>query len=93
MAGGPANTTLVGSPNGISIDATGNFWITDGTGRILKINAAKTLTVVAGTSGTSGSIDGSGNTALFSGPHGISADKQGHIYVADLGNNTIRKVK
>jgi sugar lactone lactonase YvrE len=92
FAGGPAAATLVGSPIAISIDATGNMFIADFSGRILKISAGKILTVLAGKSGTTGSTDGDGGSALFNNPQGITYGASGNIYVADFGNNLIRKV-
>ncbi|MDB5061898.1 MAG: hypothetical protein JWP67_1741 [Mucilaginibacter sp.] len=92
FAGGPAATTLVGSPIAISIDATGNMFIADFNGRILKISAGKILTVLAGKSGTTGSTDGDGGSASFNNPQGIASGTSGSVYVADFGNNLIRKV-
>lgn len=92
FAGGPAAITLVGSPSAISIDATGNMFIADYDGRILKISAGKILTVLAGRSGTKGSTDGAGGSASFNNPQGIASDASGNVYVADFGNNLIRKV-
>jgi sugar lactone lactonase YvrE len=92
LAGGPSATTLVGSPIAINIDATGNMFIADFNGRILKISAGKILTVLAGKSGTTGSTDGDGNNALFNKPQGITSGASGNIYIADFGNNLIRKV-
>lgn len=91
FAGGPGAAALLGSPNALSFDAGGNLWISDGNGRILKIDADKKLTVAAGTSGVNGSTDGVGNAALFSAPTGIAATAAG-VYVADFNNNVIRKV-
>ncbi len=39
-----------------------------------------------------GNVDGKGSTARFSLPSGMAADSQGNFYVADSGNQTIRKV-
>jgi sugar lactone lactonase YvrE len=51
------------------------------------------FTTVAGQSGVRpGSQDGPGATALFSGPQGIAVDAVGNLYVADTGNQTIRKI-
>lgn len=41
---------------------------------------------------TRGFIDASGNDAQFSLPHAVAVDRQGHVYVADLANNKIRKI-
>ncbi len=39
-----------------------------------------------------GSADGIGATASFKEPHGVAVDSSGNVYVADSGNNKIRKV-
>jgi sugar lactone lactonase YvrE len=91
FTGGPAATSWLGNPNALSIDASGNFWISDANGRILKISTARKLTVLAGTSGTTGATNGAGNSALFNNPTGI-ATSAGNVYIADYGNNVIRKV-
>jgi serine/threonine-protein kinase len=49
------------------------------------------VTTLAG-KGVDGFADGSGITAIFYGPKGIATDVQGNIYVADIGNNRIRKI-
>jgi serine/threonine protein kinase len=50
------------------------------------------ISVLAGSVGVAGSSDGLGSDARFHLPHGIAADRAGNIYVADTGNNTIRKI-
>ena len=39
-----------------------------------------------------GSADGSASTARFHTPQGLAVDSAGYVYVADWGNNTIRKI-
>jgi serine/threonine protein kinase len=48
--------------------------------------------VIAGQVGEAGSTDGVGANARFRWPRGIAIDTAGTLYVADTGNNTIRKI-
>lgn len=75
---------------GITTDGT-NLYATDtGNQTIRKVVIAtgKVTTLVQGGSGT---IDGIGNSAQFKGPMGVTTDGN-NLYLADLSNNTIRKV-
>src|SRR5262249_6554694 len=40
----------------------------------------------------SGHADGTGTNASFNNPNGVTVDNSGNFYVADAGNNLIRKV-
>jgi len=51
-----------------------------------------TFTTLAGQAGVNGSTDETGVKALFHLPSGIAVDMAGDLYVADTGNNTIRKI-
>ena len=50
------------------------------------------MTTLAGSAGASGSTDGTGSAARFSGPAGIAVDTAGNVYVAEPNNSIIRKV-
>ena len=52
----------------------------------------KTYYTLAGSPTNSGSLDGTGNAAFFSQLWGVAVDKTGNIFVADTGNQLIRKV-
>jgi sugar lactone lactonase YvrE len=92
VAGGPGQSSLVGYPAGIAMDVQGNFFITDQSGRVVELTAAKVLYNLAGAPNVAGFADGSGTTAQFNTPQGIGVDASGNIYVADSNNNRIRKV-
>ena len=54
-------------------------------------NEVATVSTLAG-GATSGSTDGTGTNALFFGQRVVAVDGSGNVYVADSGNNRIRKV-
>lgn len=54
--------------------------------------AGGTATIVAGSSGSSGSTDGIGSDARFSSPFGMDLGADGNFYVFDNGNNKIRRI-
>lgn len=54
--------------------------------------APLTVSTFAGQSGAIGSADGTGANATFINPSGLAVDHQGNVFVADTGNDTIRKI-
>ncbi|MDB5852761.1 MAG: repeat containing protein [Herminiimonas sp.] len=97
--GGPGSIDGAGRDarfNGISaivFDAAGNEYVADtANNTIRKITPAGGVSTLAGLAGHAGSVDGVGTAARFSGPTGIALDGAGYIYVADTGNQTIRKI-
>jgi sugar lactone lactonase YvrE len=83
---------VLGTPSGIVVDTKGNLFIADSSGRILELTPAKVLYVLAGSANTVGFADGVGAAAKFSNPSSLTLDAQGNLYVADFGNNVIRKI-
>jgi hypothetical protein len=80
-------------PNGVAVDSSGNVYVTDYSNHtIRKVTPAGVVTTIAGTAGNMGSTDSTGSAARFSGPSRLAVDSSGNIYVADVGNHTIRKV-
>lgn len=87
-----SSTQEFNRPSGIALDGFGNLYVTDANNhRIRKITPSGEISTIAG-SGTSGSLDGTGTEAQFKEPHGLAIDVKGNIYVADLGNHSIRKI-
>lgn len=78
-------------PLGIARAANGDLYIADsGNNTIRKICVDGDVVTLAGTAGTSGSIDGVGAAARFSYLKGIAVDAAGNAYVVD--NSAIRKI-
>ncbi len=93
---GAANGTAINAsfnqPTGIAVDAAGNVFIADnGNHLIREVSPTGNVTTLAG-SGIPGSANGTGTAASFNFPQGIAVDPSGNVYVADYGNNLIRKI-
>lgn len=87
------NTSLSG-PNGLCFDNSGNLIVTlQLAEQVVKISPAGVAAVIAGSpDGTSGYANGAGSSAMFFYPTDVKADASGNLYVADMGNNDIRKI-
>ena len=82
-----------GLPASVAVDHAGNVFVADGGNHtIRKISSGGLVSTLAGTAGDYGSVNETGAAARFSYPRNVAVDKAGNIYVADEGNNTIRKI-
>ena len=79
---------------GIALDNLGNIYATDvQTNNIFKITQSGVSVGFAGNGNQlGGNFDGTGNAASFSMPYSMTIDKNGNLYVCDLGNMEIRKI-
>jgi sugar lactone lactonase YvrE len=90
---GTGTAARFSAPSGIAVDASANLYVADSANyAIRKVTPGGVVSTVAGLIGTGGSADGTGTGARFGTPTGIAVGADGTIYVADTGNNTIRKV-
>jgi len=92
--GGAATNASSGAPYAVSADTVGNLYIADPSyGRVRKVNTSGIITTIAGNGSPGFAGDGgSGSFANLDGPRGLAVDGAGNVYIADGGNNRIRKL-
>ena len=83
------------TPSGVAVDSQGVVYVADQNNHVIrKISASGNISTFAGVLGQGpGFVDGPGTSASFSSPFGVAVDQQFNVYVADSGNNAIRKIK
>ena len=90
---GPGASARFNGPMGVAVDNQGNVYVADSGNRVIrKVSPAGVVTTLAGLIGGSAYADGTGSAAQFDFPQGIAVDSAGNLFVAELRNNTIRKV-
>ena len=92
--GGRAANALLALPQGLAVDGSGNLYIADsGNQRVRKVDAAGIITTVAGTGDYGfGGDGGPAANALLNEPQGLAVDGSGNLYIADSGNERVRRV-
>ena len=90
---GPATSARLWNPTSVAVDSTGNLYIADSTNyRIRKVSNGVITTVAGnGSLGFSGD-NGPATSAQLSKNQDVAVDSAGNLYIADTGNNCIRKV-
>jgi class 3 adenylate cyclase len=92
---GPAVAAQLNSPHGIAVDSFGKLYIADTANnriRLVNLNDGSITTVVG--TGVTGSLGDGGlaTQAELNAPQGVALGLDGNLYIADTGNNRIRKV-
>lgn len=92
--GGPATSANLANPQGVALDAAGNFYIADTFNhRIRKVDTGGTISTVAGNGTTNFMGDGGlATNAALNQPWSICTDNSGNLFIADYYHNRIRKV-
>lgn len=101
LDGNPAAQASLDQPTSITLDGAGNMYIADsGHNRIRKVTAPATggistgiISTIAGNGNPTYTGDGgaAANSTLNS-PSGVALDGAGNLYIADTGNNVVRKI-
>jgi RHS repeat-associated protein len=90
---GPALQAAFKQPLGLAFDLAGNLLVADsGNHRIRLISPAGAVTTLAG-GVHDGFADGQAAQALFKQPSGLVVASSGVVFVADTGNNRIRRIE
>jgi sugar lactone lactonase YvrE len=92
--GGPSTSVQLVQPRNVALGGDGSLYISDfGANQVYQVATTGILSLMAGT-GTAG-YSGVGTSALLAelnAPAGLTVDPTGALYIADSGNNRVRKV-
>jgi uncharacterized protein (TIGR03437 family) len=92
--GGPAANASFFTPMSVAVDSAANVYIADSiNNRVRRVSSAGTITTVAGNGSPAfGGDGGPAAIASLSTPAAVAVDGSGNLYIADQGNNRVRKV-
>ena len=91
---GAATSAQFNAPVAVALDAASNLYVADYfNNKIRKVTPGGIVSTWVGTGAAGASGDGGPATAAqLAGPNGVAVDAAGNLYIADLGNDKIRKV-
>jgi len=95
--GSPATLAELNLPSGVVLDGAGNMYIADSNHHRVRLVTAKTgiISTIAGSGNPAYGGDGKLSTdpsVALNTPSGVALDGAGNLYIADTGNNRIRKI-
>jgi len=92
--GGLAISATLQTPNGVTVDGSGNIYIGDSfNNRIRKVDTTGIITTIAGGHPTGGlGDDGPAVNAGLALPEGLAFDPAGNLYIADTNHDVVRKI-
>jgi uncharacterized protein (TIGR03437 family) len=89
---GIATASALNDPVAIAFDGSGSLYIADTLNNRIRRVTNGTISTFAGV-GQPGYLDGPASSAVFSFPKGMAFDSNGNLFIADPGNNLIRKIE
>ncbi|ONH59205.1 hypothetical protein CcI49_17185 [Frankia sp. CcI49] len=91
---GPATKVMLNYPLGVAVGPGGAVYIADsGNEQVRKVDLSGRISTIAGTDGEGFSgDDGPATEATLNYPHGVAVSGDGAVYIADTGNDRVRKV-
>ena len=93
--GDPAVDAALNYPEAIALDSTGNLYIADSFNNRIREVSADTGIIATLAGNYASGFAGDGGEApysLLAGPGGVAVDGYGDVYIADTGNERIRKI-
>lgn len=91
--GSSATTAKLNSPSGVYVNGSTVYVADSGNNRIRQFTVGGPISTIAGNgNATFGGDGGSATAASLNAPSGICVDSSGNLYIADTGNQRIRKI-
>lgn len=91
--GSAATNAGLGNPRGVTVDGAGNLFLTDiSANRIRRVDTNGIITTVAGGGLNNPGDGGPAFVAALGALNGVTTDSAGNVFLADSGNNRIRRV-
>ena len=94
--GGAATNAALYYPTGLTLDGQGNLYIADARNNVVReVHTNGIITTVAGNYSLGGEYSGDGGAATNAAlnyPYAVGMDTAGNLYIAENGNNVVRKV-
>ena len=91
-----ATSAALQTPSNLAVDNSGNVFVTGFDARVYKVSANGMISIIAGVAGPYSGFSGDGGPAtsaeLYSSPGALAVDALGNVFVADSGNNRVRKI-